>query len=135
MKILIILLTALLSSGCFDNGQAQSPKKDSQLGKTVFAKNCAVCHGDRGQGLVKNWQQKQPNGYFPPPPLNGTAHTWHHSRKVLLRIVNSGNKRLGGQMPGFKGQLSEAEKHAVLDYIYSLWPNEIQQKYDAQFNR
>jgi len=40
---------------------------------------------------------------------------------------------MGGQMPGFEGRLSEEEKLALLDYIYSLWPSEIQTKYDKRF--
>jgi hypothetical protein len=38
-------------------------------------------------------------------------------------------------MLGFKNQLSEAEKQALLDYIYSLWTEDIQQKYDARFSK
>ena len=40
---------------------------------------------------------------------------------------------MGGQMPGFEERLSEQEKLALLDYIYSLWPGEIQTKYDKRF--
>jgi len=36
-------------------------------------------------------------------------------------------------MPAFAKRLSEDEKQAVLDYIYSLWPNEIQTKYNKRF--
>lgn len=131
MKILVIVSSLLLLSGCFDNDE--NPVKSTQLGKATFDKNCTSCHGNAGQGLVKNWKQKQADGSFPPPPLNGTAHTWHHSPQSLLRTINDGGKQFGGQMPAFKDQLSEAEKQAVLDYIYDLWPKEIQQKYDIRF--
>ena len=40
---------------------------------------------------------------------------------------------MGGQMPGFEGRLNEEEKQALIDYIYSLWPSEIQSKYDERF--
>ena len=36
-------------------------------------------------------------------------------------------------MPAFAKRLSKDEKQAVLDYIYSLWPKEIQEKYDERF--
>ena len=40
---------------------------------------------------------------------------------------------MGGMMPGFEQRLSEEEKLALIDYIYSLWPSEIQSKYDKRF--
>jgi len=36
-------------------------------------------------------------------------------------------------MPGFEQRLSEEKKLALIDYIYSLWPSEIQSKYDKRF--
>ena len=40
---------------------------------------------------------------------------------------------MGGQMPAFESVLSKNEKLALIDYIYSLWPKEIQDKYDKRF--
>jgi len=94
-------------------------------GKKVFSENCAVCHGDKGQGLTANWQKSDADGKFPPPPLNGSAHTWHHSKDLLMRTVNEGGIALGGSMPPFKDKLSEKEKEAVLAYVMSLWPKQI----------
>ncbi len=134
MKKLILILITVFLSGCFDGGDAKAKDKNSaQLGKTTFEKNCISCHGASAQGLSKDWKQKLPNGNFPAPPLNGTAHAWHHSPKVLLTTINNGGAVLGGWMPGFKDKLSEDEKQGLLDYIYSLWPAELQQKYDKRF--
>lgn len=136
MKTLIILSSALFLTGCFDNAETQDKVEDSvQLGQTVFEKNCASCHGKEGQGLVENWKQRQADGNFPAPPLNGTAHAWHHSPAALLNTINNGGIKLGGSMPGFKNQLSEVEKQATLDYIHSLWPEAVQKKYDARFKQ
>jgi len=93
-------------------------------GKQVFKDNCASCHGDKGQGLVKEWKKADANGNFPAPPLNGTAHAWHHSKELLLRTVNNGGIPLGGTMPAFKDKLTDKEKEAVIAYITSLWPDE-----------
>ena len=103
------------------------------LGREVFTQNCAVCHGAEAQGTVSDWRETLDDGSFPPPPLNGSAHAWHHSPKTLLSTINNGGAKLGGQMPAFKDQLSEEEKQALLDYMYSLWPKDIQAKYSAQF--
>lgn len=78
-----------------------------ELGKQVFTANCAQCHGGKGQGLVEDWKTPNPNGQFPAPPLNGTAHTWHHSTEVLMETINKGGIPLGGSMPAFKEVLSE----------------------------
>lgn len=100
---------------------------DTQLtqGHKVFKENCAVCHGDKGQGLVADWKKPDTAGKFPPPPLNGSAHTWHHSKELLMRTVNEGGIALGGTMPAFKDSLTDQEKEAVLAHVMSLWSKEI----------
>jgi mono/diheme cytochrome c family protein len=107
-------------------------------GKALFAKNCAVCHGVEGAGKPGvDWRKRLADGTFPPPPLNGTAHTWHHSPKLLDRIITEGGKTYGkaykGWMPAFGEKLDAAQRLAILKYLHSLWPEEIQQRYDKHF--
>ena len=141
MKILILLLSIFLLDGCFDNDTTSKEKntipqqRNIQIGKIVFSKNCTVCHGNQGEGLVKNWKQKQANGHYPPPPLNGTAHTWHHSPAVLLDIINNGGAKFKGYMPPFKGKITEDEMKAILDYLYSIWPRDIQKEYSLTYKK
>ena len=97
-------------------------------GQTLYRNNCAVCHGPAGEGLTANWQQKDANGDFPPPPLNGTAHTWHHPLKVLFRTVREGNVAIGGTMPAWKDKLTDDEVLLIINWVISLWSDEI---YDA----
>jgi mono/diheme cytochrome c family protein len=94
-------------------------------GRQVFKDNCVACHGDKGQGLVEDWKKPQADGKFPAPPLNGSAHAWHHSKELLLRTVNNGGVPLGGTMPAFKDKLTDKEKEAVLAHIMSLWPDQV----------
>jgi mono/diheme cytochrome c family protein len=78
-KILIILSSVLFLSGCFDNGDAQEKEADKmQLGKATFDKNCIVCHGKAGKGLVKDWKKRQADGNFPAPP------EWYGARLASL---------------------------------------------------
>jgi mono/diheme cytochrome c family protein len=100
-----------------------------ELGKQVFTANCAQCHGGKGQGLVEDWKTPNPNGQFPAPPLNGTAHTWHHSTEVLMETINKGGIPLGGSMPAFKEVLSEEEKLAVIAFVQNLWDDETYNKW------
>ena len=134
MKKIIIVssVSALLLSGCFGNSDPK-PADSVKLGKEVFEANCASCHGVAAAGLTQDWKQKLPNGKYPAPPLNGTAHAWHHSPRALLGTINDGGVKLGGWMPGFRDKLNEKEKQALLDYIYSLWPKGIQSTYNARF--
>lgn len=134
MKTLIILSSVLLLTGCFNNNDEPSQNTSStQLGEATFEKNCLSCHGKEGKGIVKDWKKIQTDGSYPAPPVNGSAHAWHHSPETLLSTINNGGAKLGGQMPAFKDKLSEEEKLATLDYIYSLWPEEVQKRYDSRF--
>lgn len=100
-------------------------------GKVIFSENCATCHGNAGQGLAENWKKPNPDGSFPPPPLNGTAHTWHHPMEILVQTINNGGAPYGGNMPAFREVLSEEEKIAVIAYIQNLWD---QKTYDRWTN-
>ena len=77
-----------------------------------------------GQG-TPNWQKRDAEGKLPPPPLNGTAHTWHHPVKVLFRTVREGTASLGGNMPPWQDKLSNDEILLIINWITSLWPDEI----------
>ncbi len=95
-----------------------------RLGEQVFQQHCASCHGKQAEG-TPDWRQTGPDGKYPPPPLNGTAHAWHHSLKVLLRQIRMGGQPLGGTMPGFAGKLSDEEMLAAIAWFQSKWPERI----------
>jgi len=113
------------------SGIAQSVRFDDQTvieqGQVLFAENCAVCHGDKAQGTVKEWQKPDANGKYPPPPLNGTAHTWHHPIGALGQTIRNGTLSIGGSMPAWKNKLSDDEIFSIIMYVSSLWPDEIYQ--------
>lgn len=94
-------------------------------GQLLFRKNCAVCHGWNAEGITADWQARDAEGKYPPPPLNGTAHTWHHPTSILTRIINDGTAAMGGTMPAWRDKLSAEEIAAILHWITSLWPDEI----------
>ncbi len=133
VKNLFIVTLIIFLSGCGSGEKEKGNDLMVQLGESVYNKNCVSCHGEKGRGLAKDWKVKDENGNYPPPPLNGTAHTWHHSPEQLLYTINKGGVEMGGQMPAFESVLNKNEKLALIDYIYSLWPKEIQDKYDKRF--
>jgi len=94
-------------------------------GQGVFAQNCAVCHGQRAEGLAEDWRQRLPDGSFPPPPLNGSAHAWHHPLFQLLQTIEAGGIPYGGNMPPFADVLGDDDKLAAVAYFQSFWSEEI----------
>ena len=66
-----------------------------------------------------------PMDRFRPPPLNGSAHTWHHPFEVLARQIKFGAPGGAGKMPPFQGRLTDEEIINVLAWVQSLWPDEI----------
>jgi len=143
------LLVLLVTAGCQDDSvventigtesadevaAAQRWYSSAQVerGASVFAQHCADCHGDSAQGLTEDWRTRLPDGSFPPPPLNGSAHAWHHPLAQLLDVINTGGIPYGGQMPPFEDQLSDDEKSAAIAYFQSFWNDEI---YEAWLDR
>ena len=88
-------------------------------GATVFMDNCASCHQTNGGGV--------PGMY---PPLAGNAVVTGPAAKVV-HIVKDGlsgpivarGKSYNGQMPAWKGTLSDPNIAAVITYIRSAWGN------------
>ena len=96
-----------------------------QTGSRVFQDECAQCHGAQAQGITADWRERFDDGSFPPPPLNGSAHAWHHPLSVLLQVINQGGVPLGGQMPAFANRISDKEKLAAIAYFQSFWNDEL----------
>jgi len=93
-------------------------------GAEVFRQHCAVCHGAKAEG-ARDWQKAGPDGKYPAPPLNGTAHAWHHPIVALRDTIRNGTARLGGSMPPWKEKLSDADIEATIAWFQSHWPDEL----------
>ncbi|MEN8167255.1 MAG: cytochrome c [Pseudomonadota bacterium] len=93
-------------------------------GDNLFQVNCSECHKPDASG-TPNWKERDADGKLPPPPLNGTAHAWHHPLSVLRRTVRLGGVPLGGSMPGFADKLNSEEIDAILAWVQSHWSDEI----------
>lgn len=138
IRHLVIPLAAMLLTACEPQSQTSSEdlagnqvsgrwysESDVALGESVFANNCAECHGINAEGLADDWRERLPDGSFPPPPLNGSAHAWHHPQSVLLQVISEGGIALGGKMPGFESVLDQQEKLAAIAYFQNFWSDEI----------
>lgn len=78
---------------------------------------------------MEDWKQRNPDGSFPPPPLDGSAHAWHHPLEVLARQINEGGKKLGGTMPAFGDVLSDQEMIAAIAYFQSYWDKQTYERW------
>ncbi len=132
MKTLIgVSLVIILAMGYyFTTGKSKSgnsrwyTKAQVENGRKLFAANCASCHGLKAEKTL-NWREKLADGSYPPPPLNGSAHAWHHSFAQLIRQINDGGAIYGGKMPGFRGALDDSEKKDIISYFQSFWNDKI----------
>ncbi len=89
-------------------------------GKVLFRQHCSVCHGENAQGSP-NWRTALPNGSFPPPPLNGAAHAWHHPLSQLEATIANGGTHAGATMPGFAKVMNRQKRLAVIAAFQDYW--------------
>ena len=92
-------------------------------GASVYRAHCASCHGREGEGHPQ-WRRRDADGKFPPPPLNGTGHAWHHPAAALMHVIMKGSPG-GGNMPAWEGVLSAEDAASVIAWFQSKWPDEI----------
>ena len=120
-----------------------APKADTQRwyygqqaerGAKVFAANCAICHGPNAES-TPNWREVNSAGQYPPPPLNGSAHAWHHPMAMLGSTIYNGGAPVGGQMPAFKNKLKETDIIDVIAHFQTYWSNDIYQQWLQIENR
>ena len=95
-----------------------------ESGKDLFLTHCAACHGQRAEATTE-WRKLDSNANYPPPPLDGSAHAWHHPLSVLKNLIALGGVANGGVMPGFAETLSNEETEATVAYFQHFWSDNI----------
>ncbi len=105
---------------------------DAQLvaqGQQIYAVRCAACHGANLEGQP-GWPHPQ-NGVMPASPLDERGIAWQRDDRWLFTTIRDGGQATAPPgvtsfMPPFGGVLSDDQIWAVLAYIKSAWPPEIQ---------
>ena len=118
-----------------DRADASDPQLVAR-GAVVYQQSCAACHGANLEGQP-NWQRMNADGTLPAPPHDASGHTWHHSDQILFEITKWGSAAVAGAtfksaMPVYADVLEDGDIWAVLAYIKSRWPPEIQAAHRAR---
>ena len=113
-----------------DGADATSPDL-VERGAVLYQQHCASCHGANLEGQP-NWRERDADGMLPAPPHDVTGHTWHHADALLFDVTKWGSTAVVGSdymsnMPGFAETLSDSDIWAILSYIKSTWPPDIQE--------
>ena len=99
------------------------------VGEVLYARHCASCHGPELEGQPE-WRNRLPDGRFPAPPHDHTGHTSHHSDALLYQVTKNGGEPTARGwttgMPQFAETLTDSEIWAVIAFIKSRWPLEMQ---------
>jgi len=128
----VVVMVAVTHQASADHGEAEGTADPElvALGEEIYAESCATCHGAELEGQP-DWKRQLPDGGMPAPPHDATGHTWHHGDQLLFDITKYGGQAMAppgfnSNMPAFGAQLSDREIWAVLTFIKSRWPAEIQ---------
>lgn len=84
---------------------------DSGRGRTVYSRDCSVCHGEKGDG------RSRAQGSFNPPPRDFTKPGLSAELTLQRMIASITYGRPETAMAGFKSQLSNEDISAVANYI------------------
>jgi len=94
-------------AGLLTSRQAQ------EAGSAIFAANCAICHGVRGDGHGLRREG------MTPPPANLTLLTWSDPTRAS-RVYQAIRNGISGTAMTSWPTLSDPEVWNVVSYIYSL---------------
>jgi mono/diheme cytochrome c family protein len=134
-SLVLPLLAAVIVLGCAEEPPREATVQDPETGRwysveqvmrggEIYSQYCAGCHGEQAEG-AENWFRRQSDGRWPPPPLNGTGHAWHHPLWQLRQQIAQGSDPRRGDMPAFAGVLSDSEIDSVIAWFQSHWRPEV----------
>ena len=117
MRTLVSVVLVLVSSACGGSRSSERPAEGSGApadlaarGATLYADNCAGCHGNGGEGSDKAPPVVGPEA-FPLDPRPG------QKRNVQFRTALDVYQWIGANMPPDEpGSLSEAEYQAIMAF-------------------
>ena len=89
-------------------GASQAAGQDAPNGATVFKSKCVTCHGSDGSGTAVGKSLKVAD--------LRSDEVQKKSDAELIQSVSDGK----GNMPGFKGNITDDEIHAAITFVRTL---------------
>ncbi len=114
--LVLLMLPAIVAA---ETGKAPDPAS-AERGAKLYKKYCVSCHGVKAIGEQIPPPMLRSPDYFPAPPLDDTAHAWHHSDENLVKTILEGSPRTK-RMPAWKVTMTKKQVEDVVAYIKSLW--------------
>ena len=132
-KIAMFIILVLAACGSQEPDSSIIPGRwytqaQIDVGRSLYQQHCAVCHGADGSATA-DWRSPGADGHYPPPPLNGSAHSWHHPLAQLESTIQYGGTRFGGAMPAFAPALDRRQRLSIVAYIQAWWAEDIYVKW------
>lgn len=113
LKLSVLLsIASLILWGC---SHKPTPVETGGSGPSLFAVNCAICHGANGKGDGLAAPSMKP----PPPPLD-SQFLLSRQRSHLETVVRQGVTRDGRQTMPPAGELTDAEVNRLVDYLFVI---------------
>lgn len=133
MAVIINAYVGVITGGGTPSATDPANAELVAMGEAVYAEACAECHGANLEGQP-DWRVRNADGTLPAPPHDASGHTWHHADQMLFDNVKLGGQAIApagfqSAMPAFEEILSDTEIWAVLSFIKSRWPKEIQSRH------
>lgn len=133
LMLMMLFLWTFISFPSVAYAAKADPNNRAQVkrGKIIYDKFCSYCHGNNLEGQP-NWRKRNDAGKLPAPPHDETGHTWHHADELLFGITKKGLVPPYGppnyktDMPAWENTLSDEDIWAVIAYIKSRWPKDLQ---------
>ncbi len=133
LGVIVLIVGVALGYLLAQRGAFSKKKADSGLspalvakGETIYKKNCISCHGERGIGEnpADIYAIDEKENYIA-PPLNESAHAWHHTDEQLMEMILEGSSRNPRMIAWKKEGLSIDDARSLVEYIKSLWSERI----------
>jgi mono/diheme cytochrome c family protein len=103
-RTLAVAGSLLTTAGCAARGSKPAPTADADQTRTIFERNCAICHGPRGEGKQL--------GTMTIPPLRAGAALTDPDEKLFKQIHDGGNG-----MPPSKYTLTDEQIQDLVRFV------------------
>jgi mono/diheme cytochrome c family protein len=131
MKVSAIILLVLLAAQCSVGNRIRG----EEHGRSVFLGNCVGCHGEEAVGQDPSHPEGKwlESGVELAPALTEKGHAWVYPPELLFQRIKSGLSDENPSMPQFENTISDEEIILVIRYLFSLWPEDVQQRYIERY--